>query len=317
MKISVIIPTYDREGLLEKCMDSLFNQTIPKKDYEILIINDGGNEKTRNLIKNLRKKYKNLGYFEQNHKGPAAARNLGIKKSKGRIIAFTDDDCIVEKDWLKNIIRAHEKYVLYAGIGGRTFNILKDDYIAKIRQFIWDYSMQTQNTYDSFFKRIGCYIRPRALEGTYEAITLPSNNVSYKKNIIRKFFFDTSFITASGEDSELNWRLKLNNFKLLYNPSIKVYHHNVSSLKQFLIQTFNHGKNIYKIKMKHNDFYPIFFDNFLQINLFFSALFLMPIFKSLQIRNIKDYFIYTPYLFLYEFVYRLGIIYGTVFYGKK
>jgi len=317
MKVSIIIPTYNRQGLVKNCLESLFNQKISKKIYEIIVIDDGSIDQTQDLIKNLKKKYKNLKYFKQKHSGPAAARNLGIKRSKGEIIAFIDDDCIAKKNWVENIIKAHKKYFLYAGIGGETYNILKNNRIANIRQFIWEYSIQTQNACNPILKRLKHYVCPFSLGKTFETFMLPSNNVSYKRNIFNKYLFDTSFNTASGEDSELNWRLKLNGFKLLYNPSIKIYHNHVSSLKIFLIQTFNHGKNVYKIKLKHNNFYPIFFDNFFQTGLFISAFLLMPLLKSLQIRNIKDYLIYIPYLFLYEFVYRLGIISGVMFYGKK
>lgn len=317
MKVSIIIPTYNRQDFIKNCLESLFNQTISKKIYEVIVIDDGSIDQTQDLIKNLKKRYKNLKYFKQKHSGPATARNLGIKKSKGKIIAFIDDDCIASRTWVENIIKAHKKYFLHAGIGGKTYNILKTNRIANIRQFIWEYSMRTQNTYNSVLKKIKHYMHPFSLEETLETVVLPSNNLSYKRSIFNEYLFDTSFDTASGEDFELNWRLKLDGFKLLYNPSIKVYHNNVSSLKNFLTQTFNHGKNVYKTKLKHNNFYPIFFDNFFQICLFISAFLLMPILKSSQIRNIKDYFVYVPYLFLYEFAYRFGIIYGVIFYGKK
>ncbi len=85
---SVIIPTYNRANFLKIAIDSVFNQT--EKNYQLIIIDDGSTDNTKQLIKN----YKNpkLEYYYQKNKGPASARNYGISKTCGKFICFLDSD---------------------------------------------------------------------------------------------------------------------------------------------------------------------------------------------------------------------------------
>ena len=101
IEFSVIVPTYNRKKLLEKCISSLLCQTIDRSSYEVIIVDDGGTDDTEEMIK---KKFKDsVKYFRQANSGPAKARNVGIDNSVGSIIAFTDDDCAVDKNWLYEI----------------------------------------------------------------------------------------------------------------------------------------------------------------------------------------------------------------------
>lgn len=86
-EVSVIIPTYNRATLLPRAIDSVLNQTY--RDFELLVIDDGSTDHTPGIIKQYMGK---LTYIRQNHRGVAAARNLGIKSSNGKWIAFLDSD---------------------------------------------------------------------------------------------------------------------------------------------------------------------------------------------------------------------------------
>jgi glycosyltransferase involved in cell wall biosynthesis len=87
-KVSVIIPTYNYGKYIEKAIDSVLAQTY--QDFEIIVVNDGSTDNTREIIET---KYKNkVRYFYQENKGAPAARNKGIKESKGEYLAFLDAD---------------------------------------------------------------------------------------------------------------------------------------------------------------------------------------------------------------------------------
>lgn len=102
VKVSVVIPTYNRKDSLMETLESLFDQTYPKEDYEIIICDDGSNDGTGEMIKRMMKESPCLlRYFKQNNKGPASARNLGIYNAKGEIIGFTDDDCVASPTWIE------------------------------------------------------------------------------------------------------------------------------------------------------------------------------------------------------------------------
>jgi len=90
-KISIIIPTYNRSNLLTTTIDSVLNQTY--KDFELIIIDDGSTDNTKQIVENLKQKDNRIIYeYQNNSGGPASPKNTGIKIAKGEYIAFLDDD---------------------------------------------------------------------------------------------------------------------------------------------------------------------------------------------------------------------------------
>ena len=90
MKVSVIVPVYNVYDYLEKCLDSLVNQTL--KDIEIIVVNDGSPDNSQEIIDKYAKKYHNIKAFTKKNGGLSDARNYGIKKATGKYIAFVDSD---------------------------------------------------------------------------------------------------------------------------------------------------------------------------------------------------------------------------------
>lgn len=88
--ISVIIPIYNSEKYLEKCLDSILKQTY--KALEIILVNDGSRDQSANICKEYCKKYHNIKYISQENHGVSEARNRGIRESTGKYLAFIDSD---------------------------------------------------------------------------------------------------------------------------------------------------------------------------------------------------------------------------------
>ena len=117
--LSVIIPSFNRICLLRKTVESLLKQSYPQNKYEIIVVDDGSTDETEEIIKKLQNKSScNLKYCFQKNKGPAAARNLGIRYANGEIVAFVDSDCIVSSTWIEEICKGYDNEKI-AGIGGR------------------------------------------------------------------------------------------------------------------------------------------------------------------------------------------------------
>jgi glycosyltransferase involved in cell wall biosynthesis len=104
MKISVVVPTYRRPDLLLRCIEALVKQTFPKHEFEIIVVTDGPDsatsEATVTATQSIQPLVKILSLTKKG--GPAAARNLGWQNAKCELIAFTDDDCIPDVNWLSN-----------------------------------------------------------------------------------------------------------------------------------------------------------------------------------------------------------------------
>src|SRR3972149_9317465 len=103
MKISVIIPTFNEEEVMGECLKSLVGQK--DKDFEVIVVDDGSTDGTLDIIKRFDVGGLELMVLKQNHKGPAAARNLGAEKSRGEILVFVDADMTFDKNFLKNLVK--------------------------------------------------------------------------------------------------------------------------------------------------------------------------------------------------------------------
>ena len=103
--VSVIIPTYNRAHLVGRAIKSVLNQTY--RDFEIIVVDDGSTDNTKDIIKEFQKKDKRIKYipYEKN-KGGSAARNTGIKAAKGEYIAFLDSD----DEWAYEIRKADKLF---------------------------------------------------------------------------------------------------------------------------------------------------------------------------------------------------------------
>lgn len=122
MDLSIIVPVYNVEKYLLKCVDSLLNQDLKDDSYEIILINDGSTDNSLDLCIKLQNHYPNIKLYNQSNQGVGAARNKGITEAQGRFIAFVDSD----------------DYLLFGGLG-RLINIIRDNPYVDIVHFLSDY----------------------------------------------------------------------------------------------------------------------------------------------------------------------------------
>ena len=100
--VSVIVPVLNSAQKIEKCIEALINQSYPKDQYEIIIVDNGSEDDTAELIT----KYPVKFLVETSRKSPYIARNKGLLEAKGEIIALTDSDCLVVPNWIENGVNA-------------------------------------------------------------------------------------------------------------------------------------------------------------------------------------------------------------------
>ncbi|MEG1942086.1 MAG: glycosyltransferase family 2 protein [Cetobacterium sp.] len=107
IKVSVIVPAYNVEKYIGRCLESLINQTL--KEIEIIVINDGSTDSTGDIIDSYTKKDCRIKYIQQENKGSSEARNSGIKESNGKYIGYLDSDDYVEKNYYEDMFLYAEK----------------------------------------------------------------------------------------------------------------------------------------------------------------------------------------------------------------
>lgn len=112
MKISVVIPAYNEEKLIGKCLDAINRQTLSKKDYELIVVDNNSTDKTAAIAK--KKGARVVSYTKK--KGAIWAKQFAITQAKADIIAVTDADAIPDREWLENILMLMEnKKVMCVG----------------------------------------------------------------------------------------------------------------------------------------------------------------------------------------------------------
>ena len=107
--LSIIIPLYNVEPYVEKCIRSLENQDIAISDYEIICVNDGSPDDSRKVVKRLQKEYSNILLIDQMNKGVSRARNKGIERACGKYLLFIDPDDFVDANRFGRILKNAEK----------------------------------------------------------------------------------------------------------------------------------------------------------------------------------------------------------------
>jgi len=132
--ISIIIPTYNRPQQLALCLQALARQHYPH--FEVIVVDDGSQTRLFECVDNFRDQL-DITLLTQDNAGPAAARNTGAAQAKGQFIAFTDDDCQPDANWLKNLAACFKENP-DAAIGGKTINQLPKNSYSTASQLLID-----------------------------------------------------------------------------------------------------------------------------------------------------------------------------------
>lgn len=106
-KISVIVPVYNSAIFLERCLDSIINQTFI--DFELIIVEDGSDDPSAQICETYQQKDKRIKLFYESHNGQSIARNLGLKQASGKYICFIDSDDYVSLDYFERLYEVIER----------------------------------------------------------------------------------------------------------------------------------------------------------------------------------------------------------------
>lgn len=107
-KISIIVPVYNTEKYISRCIESILKQTF--KDFELILINDGSKDRSAEICNFYSKKDSRVRVFHNDNRGVSYSRNYGISMSNGKYIMFCDSDDYVAKDWCEELYKTILKY---------------------------------------------------------------------------------------------------------------------------------------------------------------------------------------------------------------
>ena len=293
-KICVIVPTKTRGELLEECILALAGLNFT--NFEVIIVNDGRDDITPAVFPYFKRP---LTIISSNGRGPSFARNLAANNTDAEYIAFTDSDCIVDKDWLSELLKGFEKYPDAAACGGAQ-NIPAD-------------ALPFEKNVFRFMKKTGFLTeymrRPDKNNGIIEVNHNASCNVMYKRDVFLK---EGGFLEGlwPGEDVELDYRLKKKGYRIVFNPKAVVYHHRPKNISGFLSMMYRYGKAQGGLVRKYGFFRKIQLLPFLclagvllfSFSLFFDFTSYFLLFIAAVVIVSFGYFSFNPHLFALAFL---------------
>lgn len=122
IEITIILSAFKRWDLLEKALQRISEQDFPADKWELIVIDDANAPQNKQVVESFSKKIKNITFISEGHRGAAKARELGFKRARGDIIAFTDEDTLPQTDWLSQIKKAFDAHPEAMGIEGKVLS---------------------------------------------------------------------------------------------------------------------------------------------------------------------------------------------------
>ncbi len=234
---SVIVPSYNRLEEIKALLKSIQNQSLDKDFFEILVVDDGSTDQTKDWMPEFNKNTQlNTRFIKQDHKGPGAARNLGMAKARGHILVFIDSDCIAPPDWLFNIKTAFDKDPSIDAFGGRDDAHTSFPPLLKAINYTMTSFLFTGGMRGGKKKRLAKFY-PRSF------------NMGLRRDLANEIGGFGGL--RHGQDIEFSNRIIKSGAHVAYIPDAVVFHKRRTSFKKFFKQVFNWG--VARINLYKND----------------------------------------------------------------
>jgi hypothetical protein len=245
LKVSVVIPTWNRADLLARTIDKIEHQTLGRELYEVIVIDNDSSDHTQSVLDQKCRTYSNLKAFSQSKRGAAATRNVGIRAARGGLILFIDDDILAEPNLVESHCDYHQRHPESSIIGG----VITP----------W------QECADPFLR----YLRDKGIFNPYSIACGPldfsyyhTGNVSTSRAVLNDVGgFNEEFAIYGMEDIELGYRLEQQGSRMVHGPNAKAVHQYFPTYEQFIQRCEQAGYSLGKMIELHPELQRRFVEN--------------------------------------------------------
>lgn len=231
---SLIVLTYNRPDPLRCCLQSIAEQDFEKSKFEVIVVDDGSKCAVRPVVDSFKEPL-SITYVYQDHQGISAARNQGIRNSRGQFLVFIADDYTLPKSYLKT---AHDFFDRYLDASVLTFNILSCGHgLGRIIQQLYTQLALWGRIADE--ELTGRIIKSNHLPASRAAV--------FKRDVFAKTGMFNEKIVG-GEDTELTFRLSRNNIPVYFVSDFYILHWEKKSFWGFLDQRYRYGQHAFEVE---------------------------------------------------------------------
>lgn len=251
--VTVVVLTRNRRKLLEKCLSTLMAQDCAPFEFEVVVMDDGSEDDTREAVEALTQRHANLRYVYQPHRGIPAARNRGLAEARGGLVAFVADDYELAPDYVPTVRRLFDeqpemKVLRFKVVAaGKNFSdrVGHMYYTYSVLQRLIPASADTSG----FLDRLRTVARYRE-EATTDHHLEAAGGAAYRREVFDVAgTFDESLLR--GEDSDFAARLRRHGIPILYYPFHCIRRHYEPFFREALAKSFRAGMNSYRYHRKH------------------------------------------------------------------
>ena len=239
--ISVVICTHERPTMLKNCLESVFKLEYPS--YEVVVVdNSPKTDTTRAVVEDFIKQSPKIQYVMEPNQGQCWARNAGAKAARGEIIAYTDDDVIVDSHWLIGILQGFAASENVGGVNGLTIPAELDT----IEQTWFEQSGGFNKGYERRIYDMKHHKPPRPFYPFSAGLFGTGANFAIRKIVLEKVgYFDPALgagtITTCGDDLAMYVQILFAGYQLVYEPTAFLQHIHRRDIAALQKQIYNYG----------------------------------------------------------------------------
>ncbi len=238
MKVSIIVPVKNAAAIIRDLLNSLMQVDYDKDKYEVIVVDGNSMDDTRKIVAEYPVKL-----IIEERPGLNVARNTGVKMSRYEILAFTDADCVVSRDWIKRIVdNFHDSYI--GCVGGSVIRYNND--------FLSQYADESIVPVMRSFKKY------KLMSNVKPPIYYPTGcNMAFRRKIMEDVGWFDENIHYGFDENELMERICKKGYKIALDPSVLIKHKHRSTLKGLLKQMFRYGRGgglLLKVKRLNSSF---------------------------------------------------------------
>lgn len=265
LKLSIVVCSYNRGKKIRNCIDALLAQSLPRNQYEIIVVNDGSTDDTATIIN----EYKDSIRIITNNpnQGLGQSRNNGARAARALIIAFTDDDCIADNDWAKRLLSAYDDPSVMAA-GGKIIPYKNDKWLLKYYEannplahvtFTFDSNSGMLYTLTEYIKR--SFSLKRLPDAPIKLQMIVGANMSMRRDIFDKVAGFDPKLRFGGEEEDFWTRLRAMDptVTMRYVPTAVIGHDYDASFKDAIRRNYKYGMGAARLYLKDRSRLPVLY----------------------------------------------------------